>query len=376
MLLMIMIIIFSMGSVLAENGQPMPVEPMPEVSFLTEKARVLEVRPLIEVGGEYYKGQIQPVTLEITSGDYKGEIFEVENGLSENIAYNILVEKGDKVVVSIAEGGISGGPEVNIADYYRGNYLLYLSLIFIVLIILIGRLKGLRALISLIITIAAIIYILLPAILKGMNPVPISIGIAIAVTIITIFLIGGISQKSIAAIIGTSIGVIVAGLISYLVGSQINLTGMSADEATMLIYIPQKIVFDFRNLLFAGIILGALGAIMDVGMSIASSIDEIYKANNQLSVKDLFNSGMNVGKDIMGTMINTLILAYAGTSIPLLLVFMAYETAMTKIVNMDIIATEIVRSLSGSIGLILTIPITAFIASVLIRKGKDKDKKL
>lgn len=373
---MIMIIIFSMGSVLAENGQPMPVEPMPEVSFLTEKARVLEVRPLIEVGGEYYKGQIQPVTLEITSGDYKGEIFEVENGLSENIAYNILVEKGDKVVVSIAEGGISGGPEVNIADYYRGNYLLYLSLIFIVLIILIGRLKGLRALISLIITIAAIIYILLPAILKGMNPVPISIGIAIAVTIITIFLIGGISQKSIAAIIGTSIGVIVAGLISYLVGSQINLTGMSADEATMLIYIPQKIVFDFRNLLFAGIILGALGAIMDVGMSIASSIDEIYKANNQLSVKDLFNSGMNVGKDIMGTMINTLILAYAGTSIPLLLVFMAYETAMTKIVNMDIIATEIVRSLSGSIGLILTIPITAFIASVLIRKGKDKDKKL
>lgn len=367
--LVLIIMIFSMGAVLAENS-----EPIAEVSFLTEKARVLEVGPLVETGGEFYKGQVQAVTLEITSGDYKGEIFEVDNNLAENVAYNIIVEEGDKIVVSIAEGGLSGGPDVNIADHYRGDYLLYLSLIFIVLIIIIGRLKGLRALVSLIITIAAILYILLPAILKGINPVPVSIGIAIAVTIITIFLIGGISQKSVAAIIGTSIGVLVAGLISYLVGSQINLTGMSADEATILLYIPQEITFDFRNLLFAGIILGALGAIMDVGMSIASSIDEIYKANNQLSVKELFDSGMNVGKDIMGTMINTLILAYAGTSIPLLLVFMAYETSMTKIINMDIIATEIVRSLSGSIGLILTIPITALIASILIRGAKEKDK--
>lgn len=367
--LVLIIIFFSMGAVLAENS-----EPIPEVSFLTEKARVLEVGPLVETGGEFYKGQVQAVTLEITSGDYKGKIFEVDNNLAENVAYNIIVEEGDKIVVSIAEGGLSGGPDVNIADHYRGDYLLYLSLIFIVLIIIIGRLKGLRALVSLIITIAAILYILLPAILKGINPVPVSIGIAIVVTIITIFLIGGISQKSVAAIIGTSIGVLVAGLISYLVGSQINLTGMSADEATILLYIPQEITFDFRNLLFAGIILGALGAIMDVGMSIASSIDEIYKANNQLSVKELFDSGMNVGKDIMGTMINTLILAYAGTSIPLLLVFMAYETSMTKIINMDIIATEIVRSLSGSIGLILTIPIMALIASILIRGAKEKDK--
>ena len=276
--LVLIIMIFSMGAVLAENS-----EPIAEVSFLTEKARVLEVGPLVETGGEFYKGQVQAVTLEITSGDYKGEIFEVDNNLAENVAYNIIVEEGDKIVVSIAEGGLSGGPDVNIADHYRGDYLLYLSLIFIVLIIIIGRLKGLRALVSLIITIAAILYILLPAILKGINPVPVSIGIAIAVTIITIFLIGGISQKSVAAIIGTSIGVLVAGLISYLVGSQINLTGMSADEATILLYIPQEITFDFRNLLFAGIILGALGAIMDVGMSIASSIDEIYKANNQLS---------------------------------------------------------------------------------------------
>ena len=111
---------------------------------------------------------------------------------------------------------------------------------------------------------------------------------------------------------------------------------------------------------------------MDVGMSIASSIEEIHNANKNLTKKELFNAGMNVGKDIMGTMTNTLILAYTGSSIPLLLLFMGYETSMIKIMNLDIIATEIVRSLSGSIGLVLTIPLTALIATALIkREGKS-----
>ncbi len=154
--------------------------------------------------------------------------------------------------------------------------------------------------------------------------------ISIAITIVTIFVIGGINSKSIAAIIGTSSGVLIAGIIAYIVGSQVRLTGLSAEEATMLMYIPQGIDFDFRSLLFSGIILGALGAIMDVGMSISSSIEEIHNANQSLTTKELFNAGMNVGKDIMGTMTNTLILAYTGSSIPLLLLFMAYETSMIK----------------------------------------------
>lgn len=192
--------------------------------------------------------------------------------------------------------------------------------------------------------------------------------ISIGVTVITIFLVGGINSKGVSAILGTIAGVVIAGIISYIVGTKAHLTGLSAEEATMLIYIPQGIQFDFKNLLFSGIILGSLGAVMDVGMSISSSVEEIYRANSALSIKELFQSGMNVGRDIMGTMINTLILAYTGTSIPMLLLFMAYETSMTKIVNLDIIATEVVRSLSGSIGLIFTIPITALISSILIKK--------
>lgn len=334
---------------------------------LMEKAKVLEAGEP-EYGEDLYSEfQMQKVKVEILTGEYKGMIVDIENHLSDNEAYNIFVEDGENVVVVIEE--YEEGYDVYIADYYRSNYLLYLVILTMLLVLIVGKFKGLKAIISLSLTVASIIYILLPQILKGADPIFLSILISIGVTVVTIFLVGGINSKSISAILGTVFGVIIAGVISYVVGAKAHLTGLSAEEATMLLYIPQEVSFNFRSLLFSGIILGSLGAVMDVGMSISSSIDEIYKANPDLSMKSLFNSGMNVGKDIMGTMINTLILAYAGTSIPLLLVFMAYETSLTKVFNLDVIATEIVRSLSGSIGLILTIPITALIASVLLKRS-------
>ncbi len=255
--------------------------------------------------------------------------------------------------------------DIYVSDHIRSDHIFILLGIFILLIILIGGKQGVKAVITLGLTIFLVLKVLLPLMLKGINPIPISVAISIIITIVTIFIIGGINSKSISAVIGTSSGVIIAGLIAYIVGSKAKLTGFNAEEATMLMYIPQDIDFDFKALLFSGIILGALGAIMDVGMSIASSIEEIHNANKEISGRELFNAGMNVGKDIMGTMTNTLILAYAGSSIPLLLLFMAYEIPMKEIINLDLIATEIVRSLSGSIGLILTIPLTALIAAFL-----------
>lgn len=361
--ILLFVIIFVLTSSIAFGDEY--IEP------LIEKAKVIKATDP-ENSENIYEGTVtQIVTIEITSGKYKGEIREVENHLTENVAYNIPVKKGGGVVVAIEE--YEEGYDVYITDYLRSNYILYLTIFGILLVLIIGRLKGLKAIISLGLTILSVVYILLPQILKGANPIPISIMISIGVTIITITLVAGIKPKSISAILGTIAGVIMAGVISYAVGTKIHLTGLSAEEATMLLYIPQEIKFNFQHLLFSGIILGALGAVMDVGMSISSSIEEIYKANNSLTVRELFNSGMNVGRDVMGTMVNTLILAYTGTSIPMLLLFMAYNTSMTQIINMDIIATEIVRSLSGSIGLILTIPITAFIASMLIKEKYTKD---
>ncbi|MFZ5965592.1 MAG: YibE/F family protein [Bacillota bacterium] len=342
-----------------------------ETEGFTEKAVVLEADEItsseITDGLESYE---QYVKLKITSGKYKGETFEVLNNLSNNPVYDIPVKSGDKVVVYMEETE-AGDVNVFISDYMRDRYIIYLYLLFVVLIILIGRTKGLKAVISLTVTMFTIIKIMLPLFLKGMNPIALTVGASIFVTIFTLLVIAGINSKSAAAIIGTTSGVMIAGLLAYFVGSSVRLTGMSNEEAVMLLYIPQGITFDFKGLLFSGIIMGALGAVMDIGMSIASAVEEIYKANPCLTRRELFTSGMNVGRDVMGTMTNTLILAYTGSSIPLLLLFMAYETSMVKILNLDIIATEAVRSLTGSIGLVLTIPITAAVASTLIKRKKQ-----
>lgn len=335
-----------------------------------ETAIVLEVSDVI-IDDESIE-EYQNVKLKITSGKHKNEIFDVENYLTSNIAFNIFVEEGEKVIVSIEETE-DGYIDVYISDYMRQHYILYLTIIYILLIIIIGKKKGLKSVITLTITVLAIMKVLLPMILKGFNPIPITIIISVGITIITLFIVGGINGKSISAVIGTSGGVVIAGLLAYYIGSKVKLTGLNSEEAMMLMYIPQEINFDFRSLLFCGIILGSLGAIMDVGMSISSSIDEINNANSNMTRQSLFLSGMNVGKDIMGTMTNTLILAYTGSTIPMLLLFMAYETSMVKIMNLDIIATEIIRSLSGSIGLVLTIPLTAFSASVLIKRNDKRN---
>ncbi len=341
-----------------------------ELNSYTETATVLEAGPISEIPDENETGLIerfQQVTLKVTSGKFKNHVFETINHLSGNPVYDIPVKKGDKVVVVI-EAAEGETPQVFISDYMRQHYILYLSIFFVAVVLLIGKGKGLRSIITLALTMIAIFKILLPGILKGYDPVFLTILISFGITVITFFIVSGINGKSIAAILGTTGGVIAAGILAYFVGSQVKLTGLSPEEASFLMYLPQGIDFDLKGLLFSGIIMGSLGAVMDVGISIASSIEEIHRTNPSLPSKNLFLSGMNVGKDIIGTMTNTLILAYTGSSIPLLIVFMAYETSMAKIFNLDVIATEVIRSLAGSTGLVLTVPITALAASFLIKK--------
>ncbi|NLV88819.1 MAG: YibE/F family protein [Tissierellia bacterium] len=359
---LILAILFSSSIIFAEEF----------VESAVEKGIIIEAEEPHQEEGLYEGIRVQHLKVKITSGKYKGQVLDIENHLSDNPVYDILPKKGDKVVVMIDE--VDGELEAYVTDFQRSNYILYLAIFFILIILLIGKTKGLKAVISLVLTILSIFYILLPQILNGADPMPISILIAVGVTIITILLVSGLNYKSLSAILGTSLGVIIAGFIAYYVGHKAHLTGLSSEEATMLMYIPQNIEFNFKNLLFSGIILGALGAVMDVGMSIASSIDEVHAANPSLSAKELFKSGMNVGKDIMGTMTNTLILAYTGSSIPLLLLFMAYDISLVEIMNLDIIATEAVRSLAGSIGLVLTIPVTAVIGSILTKKQNKRLK--
>ncbi|OPJ57079.1 YibE/F family protein [Alkalithermobacter paradoxus] len=337
-----------------------------EIENFTERAIVVEVSNENEKIYDNFI-TVQNVRLKILSGKYKGQYFDVKNNLTGNPAYDIEVDEGDKVIIGVNEKK-DGSLDIYITEYTRDTYIYYLIILFSALLIIIGKYKGLKTIVTLIITIISIYKILLPLMLKGYNPIFITIITSFVIVITTITIITGLSKKSASAILGTLLGVIIAGTIAYLVGTKIKLTGLSSEEISMLAYVGVE--FDFRGLLFSGILLGALGATMDVSMSIASSIEEIHNVNQRLKKRELFLCGMNVGKDIMGTMSNTLILAYTGSSIPLLILFMAYDTPFIKILNLDIVATEIVRALSGSIGLILAAPITALASALLAKKSK------
>jgi uncharacterized membrane protein len=186
------------------------------------------------------------------------------------------------------------------------------------------------------------------------------------------FIIAGFNRKAISAIIGTMAGVIFAGIISLVIGYYANLSGLDSSEAQMLLYSTETLNLDFKGILFASILLGTLGAVMDVCMSISSSITELKDNNPIMTVKQLFKSGMNIGKDVMGTMSNTLILAYAGTSMCMMLLFMVNNMILVDVVNMELISTEIVRAMAGTIGLIISIPITAIVASLLAKADYKK----
>jgi uncharacterized membrane protein len=181
-------------------------------------------------------------------------------------------------------------------------------------------------------------------------------------------IVGGLNTKSGAAIVGIVAGVAAAGVIAFVAGKLGNLSGLHIEEASEMISLAQDTQLKVPELLFAGIIISALGAIMDVGMSISSAIFEVRAANEKLGMRQLYKSGMNVGRDIMGTMSNTLILAFAGSSISILIILVLYNLPYLRLINLDILAVELLQGLAGSIGLVLTIPLTAVCAAYVAAK--------
>ena len=181
-------------------------------------------------------------------------------------------------------------------------------------------------------------------------------------------MIGGFNKKTVSAILGTLFGLIVAAMIAIEVGGLSHITGVVDDEFYLLGFLPLKSSFSYQGLLFSGIIIGSLGAVMDVSMSIASAINELTEHSYNMSPLKLIAAGMNVGKDAIGTMTNTLILAYMGGSIYMMLVLTAENATLAELINSEAIATEILRSMAGSIGIILTVPFTAAISGLLIRR--------
>jgi len=335
---------------------------------------------------EYVKGEIlevqvpgkflQQIKLKVTSGEYKGKVLNIGHTPSGSMmGRDMILKKGDNVILyldkspTLAESP-DGKPLFHVADYVRDKPIYLLAFLYMALLVLLGGIKGLKSLFSLILTISVIFFVLFPLTFLGYSPLWISVLISAFVSCIVFIIIAGRNTKGLSATIGTILGVAIAGFIAYLVGKMSYLTGLSSEESKILLY-SMNLKIDYEGLLFGSILIGALGAVMDTSMSIASAIDEVRKVHPEANFKNLFNAGMNVGRDTMGTMSNTLILAYTGSALPLLLLLAMNNISLTKILNLEMIAEEAVRAFAGSIGLILCIPITAFIsASMYTRKSR------
>ncbi|MFP3154781.1 YibE/F family protein [Lachnospiraceae bacterium ZAX-1] len=334
------------------------------------KSRVLWVDNTALMTDPYVKGMYigqQPVKIKLLSGTHKGESFEVVNMMSR--AFNIYCKQNMVILTNIREidGKVDG---VDIFGYNRDTILYAFLGLFCAILLVAGHKRGLYSLLALVFTLIIVIFFMIPRILEGQNPVAMALLTAVVSTAITIFLIGGFGAKSIAAIIGTLSGVLAAGAISILVGRIGNISGIQLRDAQEMIYLAQEVPIKVPELLFASIIVSALGAVMDIGMSIASAVFEVKEANAKLGVRELYKSGMNVGRDAMGTMTNTLILAFAGSSMPVLIIIMLYRLPSLRLVNLDLLGIEFIQGISGSIGMILAVPITALCAAFLVNKKK------
>ncbi|MDO5785945.1 MAG: YibE/F family protein [Eubacteriales bacterium] len=324
-------------------------------------ARVTQVLVDNQESGGVYIGD-QTVQLELLSGAHKGTSVEAES--SSAYLYGVHCTQGMKVVAIISE---SGGELVgSVYGFYREPVLLAMIALFLLTIVLIGGRRGLYSVIGLVFTFVCIFWFFLPMVYRGYSPVVAAIIVVIATTLVTMYLVGGFTVKATAAVIGTVMGVLVAGVFAYIFGKLAHVTGYNVSDIESLIYIQEQLDIQVGQLLFAGILIAALGAVMDVSMSIASTLQELHDKNPQLNARQLFHSGMTVGHDMMGTMSNTLILAFTGGSINTLVLFYAYAYSRLQVVNMFDIAIEIIQGVSASMGVVLTVPFVSLIGAWMI----------
>lgn len=329
------------------------------------KAEVLNVE-------EYSNNGIKTkvVKVKILEGEYKGKGINIQYIPVEYSSNSYDLKKGSRVLIKLEfdENRKIKGRIINVS---REDHLRILGGIFLGSVIIFGGLKGILSVTSLGVTGFIIVKIMIPLIVEGHNPIFISIVSTIIIILISFILISGFTRKSLVAILGTVAGTITAGLLAKIFTDLCAITGFGSEEVNFLIT-HMNIVIDYRGLYFSGVLIGAIGVVMDVSMSITSMIFEIKTHNPSVGFGGLINSGLKVGKDIMATMVNTLILAYVGGSMPILLVFHFMRMPINGLISTEMLATEIIRSLCGSVGLILTIPFTSIIAAMMVPQKKYK----
>lgn len=316
----------------------------------------------------------QNLEVTILTGKHKGAVLEAVNYV--NAYFNVDAKFGTRVIVRLDYNDAGELYVVSIPSYDRSSVLMIALAAFAVFMIIVGGKQGARALFGLVFTLLNLWLILIPLVLKGVSPVLATILIAAYTSAGALLMLTGYTKKTLCAFLGCVGGVLAAGLFAWIITRLTPINGFNMSEAEELVIRASDSPMKISGLLVSGILLSALGALMDTSMSIVSALHEVYEQNPSISRKQIFRSGMNIGRDAMGTMANTLILAFVGSAFNLLILFQIYEYPLIQILNSDMIVIEILQGIAGSVGIITTTPLVSALCAVIFQlKQKEKGSR-
>jgi len=314
----------------------------------------------------------QVATLRILTGEHAGNVLTVKNALS--YSSNVKAAAGSDVIICV-DTADKDTYEVWIYSYNRGPFLyLYVGL-FVAALCTIGGGRGFRSVLGIIFTFTGIAFLFIPMLYRGYSPSLAAVGVVVITLCVSLVLLGGFSAKTLSAILGSLAGVVISILFVTVALQITHLTGFSTSEADALVQIAGATQMKAGELLFAAILISSLGAIMDVAISIASAVNEVSLNNGGLATRALFNSGMNVGRDMMGTMANTLIIAFTGTSLNVLVLLYSMNVTYYQLINNNMIGVYIVQAVSGSIAVVLTVPLVSLASAYLIPGVRQRSQE-
>lgn len=302
----------------------------------------------------------QVLEVEILSGDQKGNRLKLETSQAQNT--DLTYRVGDKVQLSTSTAP-DGATVTTIADFIRTDALINLSVLFVLMVVVVSRWRGVLALLAMVLSFVVIFTLTLPLIMQGWHPVVVSAITAALIIPVSFYFSHGFNRKTHLAIVGTVVSLILTSFLAWLFIAQAKLTGFASEEAGFL-NVEKQGMINIRNLILAGVIVGSLGILDDVTVSQASVVEQLKQSNPKFGFGELFSRAMKVGQDHISSMVNTLVLVYAGASLPLLLLFINNPRPVSEILNYEIVAEEIIKTLVGSIGLTFAAPVTTALAAL------------
>lgn len=340
-----------------------------EVTRATVTQVLDQASDTLELGGNTsYENTVVAFKCEIKSGEGAGkevEALQTIDGMYAGSQYVKAVEPGDKVILIRAEGATNMDGMWQFSDYYRFDKILILIGIFVVIILLIGRWKGVNTLLSLAFTFCFVFFVFVPAVMSGYNAYLWSCVTCVFTIVMTLILINSISKKTIATIIGCISGTVIAALGTAIMSEVLGLTGYVDEHSYYLTLLNTETPIDLTAIIFAAITIGAVGAIMDVAMDLSSSLYELSEQVPDMTFVKLCKSGFSIGRDIMGTMANTLVLAYIGSSLSCIMILLTYTASSLDLLSREVIVVELLQAVVGSLAILLTVPCTIVICGIL-----------